>query len=424
MKRCPQLLAPIVAIATLSAQGPSLTFTSFQDLSFTGQSGPYQIIPGPDGALWYQGRFNEIGRITIDGAITDYPLPNTLWWAPGSITAGPDGAIWFTEYRMAEIGRMTNSGELTEYEIPDFAGAITSGPDGTLWFSEGNKIGRMTTSGAVTEYPLPNPDSSAGGIAAGPDGALWFTESSAQGAVVNGSTIRNSIGRITTEGTITEYALPPASFFQGAWFIVAGPDGAMWFNEYYAGRVGRITMAGAVTEYPIPDAASGSGPTSITPGPDGALWFAESNDDFWVHTLGRITTDGVITEYNLPLLAFNYSASITLGPDGALWFTDGRTNNITRAAVGWALTIETKLLSGGRAGQSYAAKLTAHGGTYPYAWSIAGGSLPPGLNLDPGTGAINGAPTAAGTFAFTVQVRDGSVAAQSATQALTIIILA
>jgi virginiamycin B lyase len=424
VKRDLQFLLPIIAAATLSAQGPSLTFTSFSDPTFTGQSGPYQIIPGPDGALWYQGRFNEIGRITTDGAITDYPIPNTLWWAPGSITAGPDGAIWFTEYRMAKIGRITTSGELTEYDIPDFAGAITAGPDGALWFSEGNKIGRMTTSGAVTEYPLPNPDSAAGAIASAPDGAIWFTESSAQGAVVNGATTRNSIARITIDGTITEYALPPATWFQGAWFIVAGPDGAMWFSEYAAGKVGRITMAGAVTEYPISASGGGTGPTSITVGPDGALWFPESNEDYVVHTLGRITTDGVSTEYDVPLFHINYSATIALGPDGALWFTDGWTNNITRAAVGWALTIETTSLSGGRAAASYAAKLTAHGGISPYTWSIAGGSLPPGLNLDSLTGVIGGTPTAAGMFTFQVQVTDSSVPGQSATRAMTITILA
>jgi hypothetical protein len=159
-------------------------------------------------------------------------------------------------------------------------------------------------------------------------------------------------------------------------------------------------------------------------GPDGALWFPESNEDYVVHTLGRITTDGVITEYDLPLFHTNYSATIALGPDGALWFTDGWTNNITRAAVGWALLIEARLLSGGRVAASYSAKLTAHGGTYPYAWSIAGGILPPGLNLDPGTGVISGTPTASGMFTFTVQVTDGSVPAQSVTQALTITVLA
>ncbi len=39
-------------------------------------------------------------------------------------------------------------------------------------------------------------------------------------------------------------------------------------------------------------------------------------------------------------------------------------------------------------------------------WSLTGGSLPTGLTLDEDSGLLSGLPTAAGTFAFTVQVSD------------------
>ena len=58
---------------------------------------------------------------------------------------------------------------------------------------------------------------------------------------------------------------------------------------------------------------------------------------------------------------------------------------------------------------AYTATLTASGGTSPYTWSIAGGSLPSGLTLNAGSGAITGTPTATGTFSFTVQVRDAAI---------------
>ena len=63
------------------------------------------------------------------------------------------------------------------------------GPDGALWFTDNGSvtIGRVTTGGTFTEYALPI-NSEPGGIAPGPDGALWFTE---------GST--NAIGKITTD---------------------------------------------------------------------------------------------------------------------------------------------------------------------------------------------------------------------------------
>jgi hypothetical protein len=55
--------------------------------------------------------------------------------------------------------------------------------------AEGNKIGRITTGGTITEFAVPTPDSAVQDIAAGPDGALWFTEFDA-----------NRIGRITADG--------------------------------------------------------------------------------------------------------------------------------------------------------------------------------------------------------------------------------
>ncbi len=57
-------------------------------------------------------------------------------------------------------------------------------------------------------------------------------------------------------------------------------------------------------------------------------------------------------------------------------------------------------------GAPYAVTLAAESGVLPYTWSIASG-LPPGLSLNPGTGAITGTPPTAGIFTFTATVTDG-----------------
>ncbi len=58
-------------------------------------------------------------------------------------------------------------------------------------------------------------------------------------------------------------------------------------------------------------------------------------------------------------------------------------------------------------GAAYAATLVASGGTAPYTYAVTAGALPTGLTLA-GDGALSGAPTAGGTFSFTVTATDGS----------------
>ena len=55
---------------------------------------------------------------------------------------------------------------------------------------------------------------------------------------------------------------------------------------------------------------------------------------------------------------------------------------------------------------TYVADLAASGGNAPYKWSLAGGSLPPGLKLHRSTGVISGKATMAGRYSFTVQAVD------------------
>lgn len=72
------------------------------------------------------------------------------------------------------------------------------------------------------------------------------------------------------------------------------------------------------------------------------------------------------------------------------------------------LTVTTTSLANGLQGAPYNAALSASGGVPPYAWSLSSGSLPPGLSLDPATGALTGTPTATSSYAFTAEVRDSA----------------
>lgn len=73
----------------------------------------------------------------------------------------------------------------------------------------------------------------------------------------------------------------------------------------------------------------------------------------------------------------------------------------------------------GRVASAYSQTLAASGGTTPYLWSIASGSLPSGLSLN-SSGVINGIPIAVTTANFTVQVSGNNGYAATSTFSLTI----
>jgi virginiamycin B lyase len=247
-----------------------------------------------------------IGRISLDGQYAEFPLP-ARESGPHGIVAGPDGALWFTE-------------------------------------SIGNKVGRITTAGQLREFVLPSAPSvqcgqlCPGDIKVGPDSALWFVNTQLVGV--------HGIGRITTDGVITLYALPPhpmAGYSQPVvrqvpTAITAGSDGNVWFAEDRGPGIGRITPAGQITEFTVPGLQqTAASVRAIAAGPDGAVWFtlgpAPGVLDPSVSTkpgqLGRIAQDGSVTLFTPP--GEGTAGAIVLGKDGSLWAFGER--SVTRVTL-------------------------------------------------------------------------------------------
>jgi streptogramin lyase len=197
----------------------------------------------------------------------------------------------------------------TKYSFPS---GITAGPDGNVWFTEtgADKIGRITTNGDISEFPL-SPASGPIGIVLGPDGNLWVAEAYA-----------NKIAMISPAGAlIGEYAVPTANSDNR--FITSGPDGNIWFTETRGNKIGRITPKGDITEFPLPGKGN-SGPQRIIAAPDGNLWF--TYDTSPRDAVVRMTPGGVVTQFPIPesnpLAGNELPDGITVGPDGNLWFTE------------------------------------------------------------------------------------------------------
>ena len=90
----------------------------------------------------------------------------------------------------------------------------------------------------------------------------------------------------------------------------------------------------------------------------------------------------------------------------------------TGTNVSLPLAISSTSLSSGVIGTPYSESLRADGGTSPYTWSITSGSLPAGISLAVGSGALTGTPTTSGTFNFTVAVSDSSTPTQTQSASL------
>jgi hypothetical protein len=80
------------------------------------------------------------------------------------------------------------------------------------------------------------------------------------------------------------------------------------------------------------------------------------------------------------------------------------------------VSITTTSLPNAKRNKNYSRTLNATGGTTPYSWSLAAGSLPPGTS----TGVIGGRAMTAGRYSFTVRVRDSQTTPSTATAVLAI----
>ncbi len=145
-----------------------------------------------------------------------------------------------------------------------------------------------------------------------------------------------------------------------------------------------------------------------------------SGTNFVPGSIVRFAGQPVSTTFLGPnlLRAFIPASLLMSNPNGAITVESpgGSLSN----PVGLPLVNLTSALLNGRVGSTYGAGLNAAGGVPPYAWSITGGTLHQGLQLNP-AGSIGGVPGEAGNFFVTLEVEDSS--GQTASQAVPLSIL-
>jgi len=227
-------------------------------------------------------------------------------------------------------------GTLKQFRVPTDNSQpryIAEGSDGNLWFTEGNEIftpnpdpntggtfhrniGKITPTGEITEFPIEgrdpdNPlptqcDCLLNDIVQGPDDILYFTTNS------------NSLGRITTEGTLLPFI--QTQFAVGDHLARHGDD--LWINDFNNRSIWRYNITNdAFTEFPI----SNLGPSSIAVDDNGIVWFTDAvlpNDPSSrvQGVIGRLdpADGGSFTTFNVEGLP----GDVGIATDGAVWFTE------------------------------------------------------------------------------------------------------
>jgi|WetSurMetagenome_2_1015567.scaffolds.fasta_scaffold33541_3 hypothetical protein len=126
---------------------------------------------------------------------------------------------------------------------------------------------------------------------------------------------------------------------------------------------------------------------------------------------------------NTTILLFDFDAlkSIALYNNGKVYFKPSVKLSVNDKTA-TDLQITSPNLPAGEVGKTYNATLIASGGKAPYVWSIASGTLPRGITLNPATGLLSGKPTTAGSTTLTVKVTDKSTVMRSATRSITVTI--
>jgi streptogramin lyase len=253
------------------------------------------IAVDESGRTWYTTNANGGGaahRVNADGSVTSWSDPSILW--PLSLTSGPDGSMWWVDEGSDSISTISANGTLSTFTGGGINHPmhIVPGPDGNLWFTNwahdnviGSTavagIGRITPTGTITLFTDPKIVAPLG-ITVGADGALWFTD---QGGTP-------TIGRMTIDGSLSTFSDPRMKTPR---YITAGSDGALWYDNVGDNSIGRITTSGTVTRIDV-GAVSGLGSVDgLTTGPDGNVWFGVES-----YGVGRVTPDGTVTGMEIP----------------------------------------------------------------------------------------------------------------------------
>lgn len=225
-------------------------------------------------------------------------------------------------------------------------------------------------------------------------------------------------------GSVSVGALPDGLTLDGSTLIVSGAAnsaGSFAFTFQVVSGDGQVTTR----PYTI-DVTEGLTVTTaaLAPGLIGGAYLDSlgagggSGNYSWALTGGALpvgltlSVDGVITGIPSAVESTAFTVTVSDTGDQASWQLG--------IEVADTLKISTTSLPPAVVEDPFIQALSTTGGIAPSTWSIASGSLPPGVNLGAATGLIDGVPTELGSSTFTVEVTSSD--SQTALRQLTMVV--
>ena len=334
-----------------------------------------------------------LGQITIVGINTSGSAA-TLSGALASLPAVPHLDLYYT----SATANLANGGSVA-VNNGTFSATIPADCVFTLTGSSGVNVALSNpVNGAQFTAPATIPLAATATTAAGSIALVWF---------YNGVT---PLG----ESTLAPYGFTWNNVPMGNYALTAVAGDT--FGNIGTSAVVNVTVVGPLTQI-------GVTPANATVAPGGKQQFTATGI-YSDGTAQNLTSQATWASSRTAVATINSSGlatGVTAGITTISATLGSVSGNTTLTIQPPPLAITTTSLPSGAVSTTYTTTLAASGGIAPYAWSLAGGTLPPGLTLS-STGVITGTPTTTGTSSFTVRAADSSISAQTATRLLSLTI--
>jgi streptogramin lyase len=294
----------------------------------TSDAVPHILAIDPDDHVWFSesgGRFagkfldvppqNKVGRIEVNGAITEWSLPGE-GTSPMGIVFDRNGNLWIAERLANRITRLSRNGTATHFPVPT-PGAWPTGialdSRGGVWFTEtkGNRIGRVDpNTGEIEEFRFKPEGMSATGIAVDSHDRVWVAGRDA-----------NLVAKWDPQTREFQY-FPLSTPNAKPCGIVVDSRDRVWFTQRNAGKLAMVSVDGVIQEFVLKDRSAGPF-LPVVDRQDG-VWFSQ----LWSNKIVRFNPELRTFEEFQVASEPNHVAGLAIDSRGNLWFASQTGNKV------------------------------------------------------------------------------------------------